>query len=164
MQETSVQSLGWEDSLEKGIATHSSTLAWRIPWTEEPDGLQSMRSQSRIRLSDFHSHRELYNLYILWFTHLQFNSLKVCQNQEDISQLQNQCSNKEIQFEEERTGENSGGNFVINTTKKSLKENVSMAGHMGYEASACTVEGRGSKHRGKRRWSPWNRGRRGRWT
>ena len=35
-QETRVQSLGWEDALEKGMATHSSTLAWRIPWTEEP--------------------------------------------------------------------------------------------------------------------------------
>ena len=34
--------LGWEDLLEEGMATHSSTLAWRIPWTEEPDGLQSM--------------------------------------------------------------------------------------------------------------------------
>ena len=45
MQETQVQSLGPEDSLEKGIATHSSILAWRIPWTEEPGGLQSMRSQ-----------------------------------------------------------------------------------------------------------------------
>ena len=43
--ETSVQSLGWEDSLEKGMATHSSILAWRIPWTEEPGGLQSMGSQ-----------------------------------------------------------------------------------------------------------------------
>ena len=42
MQETQVQSLGWEDSLEKGMATHSSILAWRIPWTEEPGGLQSM--------------------------------------------------------------------------------------------------------------------------
>ena len=41
MQETLVQFLGWEDSLEKGMATHSSTLEWRIPWTEEPDGLQS---------------------------------------------------------------------------------------------------------------------------
>ena len=39
MQETQVQSLGWEDPLEKGMATHSSILAWRIPWTEEPDGL-----------------------------------------------------------------------------------------------------------------------------
>ena len=42
MQQTWVQSLGWEDALEKGMATCSSTLAWRIPWTEEPDGLQSM--------------------------------------------------------------------------------------------------------------------------
>ena len=47
MQETSVQSLGWEDLLEEGIATHSSILAWRIPWTEEPGGLQSTRLQSQ---------------------------------------------------------------------------------------------------------------------
>ena len=40
MQETRVRDLGWEDPLEKEIATHSSILAWRIPWTEEPDGLQ----------------------------------------------------------------------------------------------------------------------------
>ena len=39
MQETLVQSLGWEDPLEKGMATHSSILAWEIPWTEEPGGL-----------------------------------------------------------------------------------------------------------------------------
>ena len=45
MQETRVQSLGWEDSLEKEMATHSSTLAWRIPWREEPGRLQSMGSQ-----------------------------------------------------------------------------------------------------------------------
>ena len=42
MQETWVQSLGWEDTLKKGMATHSSILAWRIPWTEESGGLQSM--------------------------------------------------------------------------------------------------------------------------
>ena len=42
MQETGVQSLGWEDPLEEGIATHSSTLAWRIPWAEEPGRLQSI--------------------------------------------------------------------------------------------------------------------------
>ena len=42
VQEMRFQSLGWEDLLEKGIATHSSILAWRIPWTEEPGGLQSM--------------------------------------------------------------------------------------------------------------------------
>ena len=41
MQETQVQSLGWEDPLEKGMGTHSSILAWRIPGTEEPGGLQS---------------------------------------------------------------------------------------------------------------------------
>ena len=45
MQETHVQSLGWEDPLEKGMATHSSILAWRILWTEEPDRLQFMESQ-----------------------------------------------------------------------------------------------------------------------
>ena len=45
MPKTWVQSLGWEDSLEKEMATHSSTLAWGIPWTEEPGGLQSMGSQ-----------------------------------------------------------------------------------------------------------------------
>ena len=45
MQETWVLSLGWEDPLEKGMANHSSTLAWGIPWTEEPGGLQSMVSQ-----------------------------------------------------------------------------------------------------------------------
>ena len=45
MRETWVQSLSREDLLEKEIATHSSTLAWKIPWTEEPGGLQSMRSQ-----------------------------------------------------------------------------------------------------------------------
>ena len=45
MQETKVWSLGWEDPLEKRMATYSSILAWRRPWTEEPGGLQSMRSQ-----------------------------------------------------------------------------------------------------------------------
>ena len=44
-QETQVRSLGWEDPLEEGMAAHSSILAWRIPWTEEPSGLQSIGSQ-----------------------------------------------------------------------------------------------------------------------
>ena len=44
-QETQVRSLGWEDPLEKEIATHSSILAWGIPWTEETGGLQSVESQ-----------------------------------------------------------------------------------------------------------------------
>ena len=48
MQETWVQSLGWEDALEKEMATHSSILAWNIPWTEEPGRLQSTGSQ-RVR-------------------------------------------------------------------------------------------------------------------
>ena len=47
MWETWVHSLGQEDSLEKGLATHSSILAWRIPWTEEPGRLQSMASQNQ---------------------------------------------------------------------------------------------------------------------
>ena len=51
MQETWVRSLGQEDPLEKEMATHSSILAWRIPWTEEPGG--SMGSQGRTQLSDF---------------------------------------------------------------------------------------------------------------
>ena len=58
MQETWVQSLGWEDTLKKGMATHSSILAWRIPWTEESGGLQSMGHKEsdtteRLKLSCF---------------------------------------------------------------------------------------------------------------
>ena len=53
VQETQVQSLGPEDLLEKEMATHSSILAWKIPWTEEPGRLQSMGLQSRARLRDF---------------------------------------------------------------------------------------------------------------
>ena len=52
MQETRVRSLGQEDPLEKGMAIHSSVLAWRIPWTEEPVGLSSMGLQSWTQLSD----------------------------------------------------------------------------------------------------------------
>ena len=44
-QETRVQSLGWDDPLDKGMATHSSIFAWEIPWTEKPGGLQSMGPQ-----------------------------------------------------------------------------------------------------------------------
>ena len=51
VQETRVPSLGWEDPLEKGLITHSSILAWRIVWTEEPGGLQYMGSQ-RVGLSN----------------------------------------------------------------------------------------------------------------
>ena len=52
MRETRVQSLSREDPLEKEMAAHSSILAWRIPWTKDPDGQESMRSQSQTRLSN----------------------------------------------------------------------------------------------------------------
>ena len=54
MQETWVQSLDQEDPLKEGMATHSSILAWRIPWTEEPGGLQSTGSQNQTQPSDLH--------------------------------------------------------------------------------------------------------------
>ena len=54
MQETWVRSLSWEDPLEKGMATHSSILAWRIPWTEESGELQFMGLQSWMQLSNSH--------------------------------------------------------------------------------------------------------------
>ena len=53
MQEMGIRSLGWEDTLEKEMATHSGILAWEIPWTEEPDSLQSTGLQKcQTRLSD----------------------------------------------------------------------------------------------------------------
>ena len=55
-QETRVRSLGQEDPLEKGMATHSSNLAWRIPWTEEPSETVHGVAKSWTRLSDFHFH------------------------------------------------------------------------------------------------------------
>ena len=59
MQKTWVRSLGWEDPLEEGMATHTSILAWRIPWTKEPGGL----SQSWMLLSDCHFHFRLNILF-----------------------------------------------------------------------------------------------------
>ena len=56
--ETLVQSLGWEDPLEKEMATHSSTLAWKIPCTEEPGRLQSKGSQNQTQLSNFTLRKE----------------------------------------------------------------------------------------------------------
>ena len=68
MQETWVRSLGWEDPLEEGMATHSSVLAWRNPWTEEPGMLQSMGSQrSAHNQATKHS---TYTELILWRTPL----------------------------------------------------------------------------------------------
>ena len=61
MQETWVSSLGWEDPLEEVMATHSSILAWRIPWTEEPGRLQSMGSQ-RVGHNRVTKHSKTYQL------------------------------------------------------------------------------------------------------
>ena len=69
MQETQVRCLDWEDPLEKGMETHSSTLAWRIPWTEEPGGLQAMGSQ-RV------GHDWVPNTF--YFDHLTYSLLCVC--------------------------------------------------------------------------------------
>ena len=71
MQETGVLSLGWEDPLEKEMAIHSSTLAWKIPWTEEPGRLQSMGSQGP---SDFTSlatvlRQEFITSWLLYYNH-----------------------------------------------------------------------------------------------
>ena len=55
MQKTRVRSLGSEDPLKKEMATHSSILAWKIPWTEDPGGLQSMTSQSQTQLNLVHN-------------------------------------------------------------------------------------------------------------
>ena len=54
MPETGVQSLGWEDPLEKGLATHSSILAWRSPWTEEPGGVHGT-AKSQTQLNNYHN-------------------------------------------------------------------------------------------------------------
>ena len=61
--ETLIQSLGWEDPLKEGMETHSSILSWRIPWTKEPDGLQSIRSQRvgcKVCVSK-NTHTQIYN-------------------------------------------------------------------------------------------------------
>ena len=65
MQEAQVQSLGREDPLEKEMATHSSILAWRIPWTEEPGGLQSVGSQ-RVR-HDLATQQQQHEVVRKWF-------------------------------------------------------------------------------------------------
>ena len=64
MWETQVLSLGWEDPLEKEMAAHSSTLAWKTPWTEEPSGLQSMGSHKELDTTErlHHHHQSLLRL------------------------------------------------------------------------------------------------------
>ena len=60
MQETQVQPLGWKEPLEKGMTTHSSILAWRIPRTEEPGGLQSMEGHKESDMTDYYTHTMSY--------------------------------------------------------------------------------------------------------
>ena len=74
MQKTPVRSLGREDSMEKGLATYSSIIAWRIPWIEEPGGLQSTGSQSQTQLSDFTFTIFPYSV----FTYLYIFPLSIC--------------------------------------------------------------------------------------
>ena len=74
MQETRVRSLGWEDPLEKEMAPHSSTLAWKIPWMEEPGRLQSMRSQ-RVRHDWMISLSFTFSIFITSFLKLGSGSL-----------------------------------------------------------------------------------------
>ena len=59
MQQTRVQLLGWEDPLEEEMASHSSILAWKIPWTDEPGRLQSMRLQESDMAERLNHHRQL---------------------------------------------------------------------------------------------------------
>ena len=73
MRETRVQSLSWEDPLEKELATHSSILAWRIPWTEDPRGLESMGSQRFGHNWVTGTHR--YVIIVLWLLVLQEHHL-----------------------------------------------------------------------------------------
>ena len=69
MQESQVRSLGWEDTLEEGMAAHSSILAWRILWTEEPSGLQSIGSQ-RVRHGWSDKHVKWKSQWIVTVAHL----------------------------------------------------------------------------------------------
>ena len=85
-QEMLVQPLGWEDTLEKGIGTHSSILAWRIPWIAEPDRLQSVGSQ-RVRcdwvtnIFNFHYNVKKFNFYVnMFITHNPSNKFQKTHN------------------------------------------------------------------------------------
>ena len=70
VQDTWVQPLGWEDPLEKEMANHSNTLAWKIPWTGEPGRLQTIGSQSQTQVSDFTSSSTYIYIYIYTHTYI----------------------------------------------------------------------------------------------
>ena len=76
MQETQVRSLGWEDPLEKEMATHSSILAWRIPWTQKPGGLQSMGPQ-RVK-HDWETDTFPFTLWVCSWECLPLSMILVC--------------------------------------------------------------------------------------
>ena len=102
MQETWVQSLGCEDSLEKEMATHSSILAWRIPWTEEPVGLQSTGvAKSRTQLSDFTSlqSRIKNKMYILQITEGSMKTKTCYQERKEIARKHNKQQAKNRMME-----------------------------------------------------------------
>ena len=80
MWKTQVRSLGWEDPLEKEMATHSSILSWRIPWTEEPGKLQSMESQ-RVR----HDWVTSLSFFLSFFTGFWPSSTRVTQDNDSCS-------------------------------------------------------------------------------
>ena len=76
MQETQVRSLSWGDSLEKGMATHFSIFAWRIPWTEEPGGLQSLGSQ-RVRRDWVTNSNQLTNTYCSYCSYCSWQNNRI---------------------------------------------------------------------------------------
>ena len=71
MQETQVRSLGWEDPLKEGMATYSSILTWRIQWTEEPGGLQSVRLQGWTQLKKLSTHSR-------WTMNIKYKDSRAC--------------------------------------------------------------------------------------
>ena len=77
MRETRVQSLGWEDPLEKEMATHSSILAWRIPWMEELGGLQSTGRKESDTTERLYTHTHIY-IYIYIYTYIHIHTHGAC--------------------------------------------------------------------------------------
>ena len=85
-QETQVRFLGQEDPLEKAVATHSSILAWRIPWTDKPGGLQSVGSQSN-RTEQLNNNNKVRYILVLYFlVHITFCNLLVCWNCSELKE------------------------------------------------------------------------------
>ena len=85
LQETQLRSLGWEDPLEKETAAHSSILSWRIPWTEQPGGLQSIASQSQTRLSNYTLTLEICT-YVSINTHSKMHIFECFMSRKDAGQ------------------------------------------------------------------------------